>query len=74
MTEKLASISLKLTEAQVETLKVMAAKACYKDYKEFARDEFNSNVLGAKIGTPKVGAGPKITAPSSNRYYTHNNT
>jgi hypothetical protein len=67
-------LSITLTDEQVVALQTMSAKACYTDFKEFARDEFYSNVLGAKIGTPKVGAAPKITAPSTNKHYTSNNT
>ena len=68
MTTKL---TISLTEEQVVTLKTLASKACYTDWKEFAKDEFNTNVLGAKIGTPKVGAAPKITAPSTTKHYDH---
>jgi hypothetical protein len=73
-TDKLTTLTLKLTEAQVEALQVMAAKACYTDYKAFAKDQFREAVLEAKIGVPRVGAGPKITAPSTNNHYTHLNT
>ena len=67
-------LTITLTEEQVVTLKTMATKACYTDWKEFAKDTFQEKVLEAKVGQPRVGAGPKISAPSTNKFYTSNNT
>ena len=64
-------LTINLTEEQVQVLKVMATKACFTDYKEFAKSEFQEKVLEAKIGQPRVGAGPKITAPSTTEHYDH---
>ena len=73
-TEKTTKLTITLTEEQVSILKVQAAKAAITDWKLHAKNEFETNVLNALIGTPRIGAGPKITAPSTNAHYNHLNT
>lgn len=55
--QKQATLSIKLTETELQVLQIQATKAQYQDWREFAMDEFKTKIIGSKVGTPKI-SGP----------------
>ncbi len=78
--QKAATLSIKLTLDQIEMLTASAIKAGFgEDWKEFAKAEFSSQVLKARIGKPRINStsaakNGKITRPSVDTFYTSNHS